>query len=60
MSNQNYNTRQTLLAKIKNNHDESSWADFTYYYQQYIYNIVRKMNMGGVIPGRGGSFKGIR
>ena len=46
MSNQNYNTRQTLLAKIKNNHDEKSWEDFTYYYQQYIYNIVRKMNMG--------------
>ena len=46
MSNENYQTRQTLLAKIKDNRDEKSWEEFTYYYQQYIYNIVRKMKLG--------------
>jgi RNA polymerase sigma factor (sigma-70 family) len=46
MSNEKFQTRQTLLAKIKDNHDEQSWEDFTFYYQQFIYNIVRRMKMG--------------
>jgi RNA polymerase sigma factor (sigma-70 family) len=46
MSNEKFHTRQTLLAKIKNEHDDQSWEDFIFYYQQFIYNIVRRMNMG--------------
>lgn len=46
MSNEKFYTRQTLLAKIKNEHDDQSWEDFIFYYQQFIYNIVRRMNMG--------------
>ena len=40
-----WNTRQTLLEKIKDKHDESSWEDFVYYYKQYIYVVVRSMNL---------------
>ncbi|MCM8537008.1 MAG: sigma-70 family RNA polymerase sigma factor [Lentisphaeraceae bacterium] len=46
MSNEDYQTRQTLLAKIKENPDDHSWEDFSYYYSQYIYNIVRRMKLG--------------
>ncbi|MCH2206262.1 MAG: sigma-70 family RNA polymerase sigma factor [Lentisphaerales bacterium] len=46
MSNEDYQTRQTLLAKIKDNRDDNSWEDFSFYYSQYIYNIVRRMKLG--------------
>lgn len=38
-------TRETLLRKIKDQHDEQSWGDFVHYYQSFIYNIIRKMNV---------------
>ena len=40
-----YVTRETLLAKIKNKHDDESWEDFVYYYKSFIYIICRKMNL---------------
>ena len=40
-----YPTRVTLLAKLRDQHDEGAWADFAYYYRNYIYNIVRRMNL---------------
>ena len=40
-----WNTRQTLLERIRDKHDESSWEDFVYYYKQYIYVVVRSMNL---------------
>ena len=41
-----YRTRVTLLQKLKDNHDDSAWSDFAYYYRNYIYNIARRMNFG--------------
>ena len=41
----NSRTRETLLEKIKNQHDEASWEDFVYHYSGYIYNVVRRMNL---------------
>jgi RNA polymerase sigma factor (sigma-70 family) len=41
----NWNTRQTLLERIRDKHDESSWEDFVYYYRQYIYVVIRSMNL---------------
>ena len=41
----NWNTRVTLLEKIRDRHDETSWEDFVYYYKQYIYVVVRGMNL---------------
>ena len=41
----NNQTRETLLQRIKNRHDEDSWEDFIKHYAGYIYNIVRRMNL---------------
>lgn len=41
----NWNTRLTLLEKIRDQHDETSWEDFVFYYKQYIYVVVRSMNL---------------
>jgi RNA polymerase sigma factor (sigma-70 family) len=42
---ENYHTRETLLEKIKNQHDDASWEDFVFYYKHYIYIICRRMNL---------------
>jgi len=39
-----YKTRETLLQKIKNKHDDESWEDFVFYYRNFIYILCRKMN----------------
>ncbi len=44
--NSTYKTRVTLLQKLKDNHDDAAWADFAYYYRNYIFNIARRMNLG--------------
>lgn len=40
-----YNTRETLLERIRNQHDDKSWEDFVYYYKHFIYIICRRMNL---------------
>ena len=41
-----YRTRVTLLQKLKDSHDDVAWADFAYYYRNYIYNIARRVGLG--------------
>jgi RNA polymerase sigma factor (sigma-70 family) len=43
--NEPYSTRDTLLARIINRHDEQSWEEFVFYYQQFIYIICRQMKL---------------
>ncbi len=38
-------TRQTLLGRIQNQSDETSWNDFIAIYQKFIYAIIRQMNI---------------
>lgn len=38
----NYDTRSTLIDKIKNKYDESAWEDFCHWYEPYIRMIVNK------------------
>jgi RNA polymerase sigma factor (sigma-70 family) len=38
-------TRETLLERIRNRHDDDSWEDFVFYYKQYIYIICRRMGL---------------
>ena len=45
MNEENFHTRETLLEKIRNRHDEASWEDFVFYYRQYVYIIWRGMNV---------------
>ena len=43
--NDEWNTRLTLLQKIKDRHDDHAWEDFVRYYKQYIYIIIIRMNI---------------
>lgn len=38
-------TRITLLERVQNQHDDSSWEDFISVYKGFIYAIIRKMNI---------------
>lgn len=38
-------TRVTLIQRVKNQHDEKSWQEFVRYYEPYIYNILRRMQL---------------
>ena len=40
-----WETRESLLQRVKNQSDEQSWEDFVYYYRPFIYNVVRGMNI---------------
>ncbi|VGO18517.1 RNA polymerase sigma factor [Pontiella sulfatireligans] len=40
-----YKTRQTLIQRLKENHDEQSWEDFLRIYRPYIRAIIRNMNI---------------
>ena len=40
-----YQTRITLIKRVKNPNDETSWEDFISVYKGYIYTIVRNMNI---------------
>ena len=40
-----YPTRQTLLVRVKDKHDEKSWEDFVFYYEKFIYIICRKFGL---------------
>lgn len=40
-----YNTRQTLIQRIKDQPDEKSWDEFVRIYRPYIYAIIRNMNV---------------
>ena len=39
------NTRETLLIRVKNQHDDKSWEDFVFYYKKFIYIICRRMGL---------------
>ena len=38
-------TRQTLLIKVRNQYDDASWEEFTSYYSNYIYAVLRGMGI---------------
>ncbi|MCM8541242.1 MAG: RNA polymerase sigma factor [Lentisphaeraceae bacterium] len=38
-------TRQTLLMRLKDRHDDQSWEDFSHYYRRYLFAIVIAMNV---------------
>ena len=40
-----WSTRHTLLHRLKDQHDESSWEEFVQTYQKYIYNICKRSNL---------------
>jgi len=40
-----YNTRQTLIERVRNQQDERAWEEFIGLYENYIYAIIRKMGV---------------
>lgn len=40
-----YNTRKTLIQRIKERPDDYSWEEFLRIYRPYIYAIIRNMNV---------------
>ena len=40
-----WNTRKTMLIRLQNQYDEHSWEEFVATYRQYIYNVIRRMNL---------------
>ena len=40
-----YQTRHTLLERIRDPHNEKAWQEFMDFYQGYIYTIIRSMNI---------------
>jgi RNA polymerase sigma-70 factor (ECF subfamily) len=38
-------TRATLLQRVRNQHDEAAWNDFVLIYRNYVYAIIRRMNI---------------
>ncbi|MDD7985549.1 sigma-70 family RNA polymerase sigma factor [Lentisphaera marina] len=40
-----YNTRQTLIAKIREQHNDQSWEEFTDLYKAYIYSVLIRMGV---------------
>ena len=40
-----YQTRMTLIRRVQNPLDETSWEDFIQIYQGYAYAIIRNMNI---------------
>ena len=40
------NTRQTLIARVRDQYDEGSWNEFVSYYEKYIYTVVCRLGLG--------------
>ena len=40
-----YNTRETLLLKLKNRHDDLAWQEFSDIYHRFICSIIMKMGV---------------
>ncbi|MGH8046329.1 MAG: RNA polymerase sigma factor [Chthoniobacterales bacterium] len=38
-------TRETLLNRVRRQHDEESWKEFVHYYRGYVYNIASRMGL---------------
>jgi len=41
----NWSTRKTMLIRLKDQYDEKSWEEFVATYRQYIYNVIRRMEL---------------
>jgi RNA polymerase sigma factor (sigma-70 family) len=39
------NTRQTLLQKIRDRHDDAAWADFELYYKRFVFAVLQQMKL---------------
>jgi RNA polymerase sigma factor (sigma-70 family) len=45
-TNQRFDTRLTLIQRIRSGRDVAAWAEFAAIYNEYIYLVVRQMGLG--------------
>ena len=38
-------TRETLLVRVRHQHDEAAWQEFVHYYRGFVFNIARSMGL---------------
>lgn len=43
--NENWLTRETLLRRVRRQHDHKAWEEFVHYYRGYVYGIARRMGL---------------
>jgi DNA-directed RNA polymerase specialized sigma24 family protein len=42
---QEWMTRETLLKRVRRQHDQQAWEEFARYYQGYVHSIARRMGL---------------
>ena len=42
---ENFNTRMTLIARLRNQHDAGAWQDFVFFYKEYIHAVVYNLGV---------------
>ena len=45
MNSSSWNTRLTLLERVKNSSDEAAWVEFENYYRKFIQMVLRQMKL---------------
>ena len=45
LSKKSYHTRQSLLMRLKDSHDEASWEEFVATYRNYLLSIINNLNV---------------
>jgi len=45
ISKKSYQTRQSLLMRLRDSHDEASWEEFVSTYRNYILSIINNLNV---------------
>ena len=38
-------TRETLLQRVRHQHDQKAWEEFVFYYSGYVFNIAKRMGL---------------
>ncbi len=38
-------TRETLLRRVRRQHDQKAWEEFVHYYRAYVFGIARRMGL---------------
>ena len=40
-----FNTRMTLLGRLRNQQDDNAWQDFVFFYQKYIFTVLLRLGV---------------
>ena len=43
---ENFNTRITLIGRLRDRHDDGAWKEFAEYYKNYIFAVLKRLGVG--------------